>query len=413
MSNTPSPMISLYAPDGTLGEVPYERMHEALQAGAKIAVHMTAPDGTEGYVPGDKANDAVKAGGKIVPLNVAGPALPEKEGFFKAAGGTLKGMLQMPAGQNPYPGMGQEEKAAAAGGAYEQDVARQQAGYSPAYRAAAPLAQAVGADVPGMERAAAAGDEPGVYGHAFGSAAPIAAAEVAHQAIPPAVSGIRSVIGKAIPRTAEGALAPGSLVDVMAHPGKLPEYAINKLFPESPETVAARNNFLQAKTITEAHEAAIAKNAIIDARAARAKAIADKQKALQAKIPDYVAPGHKEVPLGAPEYPGPNMAIPPRLTAAQQEFLRQGPAKLSDLATQIPSKGGSKLYGPESPAPPINKTYVSYPGDMLVELAKKGDLNAVRELIRNPRGINISNIPGVRYLIEQGRTGRVYGGPTE
>ncbi len=72
-------------------------------------------------------------------------------------------------------------KAAAAGGAYEQDVQRQQAGYSPAYRAAAPLAQAVGADVPGMEKAAAAGDVPGVLGHAAGSMAPIATAEAVHQ----------------------------------------------------------------------------------------------------------------------------------------------------------------------------------------------------------------------------------------
>jgi len=73
----------------------------------------------------------------------------------------------------------------------------------------------------------------------------------------------------------------------------------------------------------------------------------------------------------------------------------------------------SRIANPNSPAPAINKTYVSYPGDLLVELAKKGDLNAVRELIRNPRGININDIPGVRYLIEQGRPGAVYGGPKE
>jgi hypothetical protein len=406
MSNTPSPMISLYAPDGTLGEVPYEHLHDALQAGAKMAVQMKAPDGTAGYVPADKVQDARKAGGQVVPLEVAGPALPEKEGFWNAAGSTLKGMIRLPSGQNPYPGMGQEEKAAAAGEAHEQDVARQQAGYSPTYRVAAPLAQAVGADVPGMERAAAAGDPSGVLGHTVGSIAPIAAAELAHQAIPPAVSGIRSSIGEAI-HTPEGALTPGA--EALIHPTKLAEYAVNKMFPESPATIAAREDFLNAKTITDAHEAAIKENAIKDARAARVQAQQQKAEAAKNAAPTYTPPAHTEIPLGSPEYPGQNMPIPLKLTAAQQELLRPAPPS-NTAQVPVPSKG-IRIYGPESPAPSINKTYVSYSGDALVEMAKKGDINAIRELIRNPRGIDINNIPGVRYLIEQGRKGEVYGGP--
>jgi hypothetical protein len=159
-----------------------------------------------------------------------------------------------------------------------------------------------------------------------------------------------------------------------------------------------------------------------DKSAAVAQRLSDRQAAQAAKTeaarnaaPTYTPPAHTEVPLGDPLNPGPNMPIPQRLTSAQQEFLRQQAqpkqaVSLSELAGQVPSKT-TRIYGPESPAPAINKTYVSYPGDMLVELAKKGDLNAVRELIRNPRGININDIPGVRYLMEQGRQGSVYGGP--
>lgn len=66
-------MVSLFAPDGTLGEVPYEQMHAALQAGAKMAVQMKAPDGTSGYIPADQIQAARKAGGTVVPFDLSTP----------------------------------------------------------------------------------------------------------------------------------------------------------------------------------------------------------------------------------------------------------------------------------------------------------------------------------------------------
>lgn len=90
MSTTPSPMVQMYAPDGTFGEVPYEQMHSALQAGGKMAVHMTAPDGTDGYVPADRLQEATKAGGKIVPYDLDQQA--PKPGFLASVGNTLKAM---------------------------------------------------------------------------------------------------------------------------------------------------------------------------------------------------------------------------------------------------------------------------------------------------------------------------------
>jgi len=209
MSTPASPTISMYAPDGTFGEVPYEKMHDALQAGGKIAVKMTAPDGTPGYVPADKLPEAVKAGGKVVPFDVAGPQAPQ-EGFLKAAGSTLSGFFH-PSAVSPYPGVDVGAKLDAAQQAQAQDEARKSAGYPLPYRIAAPVAQAVGADVPGMERAAAAGDTSGVLGHAAGSAAPIVLAEAAHQAAPH--------IAEAIPSTER---AGAALQEIKGAAGDVP-----------------------------------------------------------------------------------------------------------------------------------------------------------------------------------------------
>lgn len=62
-----SPTVPMYAPDGTLGDIPYDKMHDALQAGGKMGVNFLAPDGTKGIIPADRVQDAQKAGGKIVP----------------------------------------------------------------------------------------------------------------------------------------------------------------------------------------------------------------------------------------------------------------------------------------------------------------------------------------------------------
>jgi hypothetical protein len=88
MTTRPSPLVQVYAPDGTLGEVPYERMHDALQAGGKIAVHIKAPDGTEGYVPGDRVSEALQAGATRMPLDLSTPKGPNA-GFVAGATSAL------------------------------------------------------------------------------------------------------------------------------------------------------------------------------------------------------------------------------------------------------------------------------------------------------------------------------------
>jgi hypothetical protein len=84
MTTQPMPLVQVFAPDGTLGDIPYDKLHDALAAGAKPAAKFKAPDGTVGYVPADKAADALKAGGQRVPLDL-NDADGGKPGFWTRA----------------------------------------------------------------------------------------------------------------------------------------------------------------------------------------------------------------------------------------------------------------------------------------------------------------------------------------
>jgi hypothetical protein len=57
-------MAPVIAPDGSTGEVPIERLQDAIKAGGKPAVWMKAPDGSPGIVPRERALDAINAGGR-------------------------------------------------------------------------------------------------------------------------------------------------------------------------------------------------------------------------------------------------------------------------------------------------------------------------------------------------------------
>jgi hypothetical protein len=55
----------LFAPDGTVRQVPAEQLTDALNAGGKRAVKMTDPMGVLRYVPEDQVNTAMQSGGKV------------------------------------------------------------------------------------------------------------------------------------------------------------------------------------------------------------------------------------------------------------------------------------------------------------------------------------------------------------
>lgn len=83
----------------------------------------------------------------------------------------------------------------------------------------------------------------------------------------------------------------------------------------------------------------------------------------------------------------------------------------SDLPAGSPTPFKGTIVDPKSPTSPVNVTYTSYPRQALVQLANRGDLDALRELIRNPGGIDVQQaVANARYLIDMGATGP-YGGP--
>jgi hypothetical protein len=95
----------------------------------------------------------------VTPIGDAPPS-----GFLSNLWSDIKNIR--PSAQNPYPGMGQDEKTAAATTEGQRDQSRQAAGYSAPYRFVAPVAESLGVNVPGMEESARQGDAAGVLGHA-------------------------------------------------------------------------------------------------------------------------------------------------------------------------------------------------------------------------------------------------------
>lgn len=62
--------VPMLAPDGSSGDIPFDKMDAAKAAGFKVAVQMQSPDGKSGYVPAENTHDAVSQGFKMMPMNV-------------------------------------------------------------------------------------------------------------------------------------------------------------------------------------------------------------------------------------------------------------------------------------------------------------------------------------------------------
>lgn len=59
--------VTIFAPDGTQGSVPFDKVMDAVKAGGQLGIPVYAPDGTPGYVPQNRVHDAVVAGGTLEP----------------------------------------------------------------------------------------------------------------------------------------------------------------------------------------------------------------------------------------------------------------------------------------------------------------------------------------------------------
>ncbi|HET9406033.1 MAG TPA: hypothetical protein VFO39_02235 [Candidatus Sulfotelmatobacter sp.] len=68
--------IPIIAPDGTVGDVPATRAHDAIAAGGKLGIDLLSPDGKLGTVPADRVHDAIRAGAQLAPpkLTVGAPS---------------------------------------------------------------------------------------------------------------------------------------------------------------------------------------------------------------------------------------------------------------------------------------------------------------------------------------------------
>ena len=87
------------------------------------------------------------------------------------------------------------------------------------------------------------------------------------------------------------------------------------------------------------------------------------------------------------------------MNAKQFVPLSEAPSQeLQNLGSQ-PPLGKGKIVLPGSEPPPTPVTYQSYPRQMLYEMAKNGDVQAGKELIRNPKGFNLP--PNFKYMIEE------------
>lgn len=176
-------MVPMISPNGTPGDIPFEKLNDAKAAGFKPAVTMKAKDGTLGYVPADRYQEAAKSGMEIVPLKEQDTQHP---GFWHQLFSDIGNIR--PASVSPYPGMDLEAKQNIAQSAVQADAGSKAAGHGALYRTGAALAGAAGANVPGMEQSAAEGDPEGVLGHA---------------AAVPAVLGTTMAAGEVLPKIAE------------------------------------------------------------------------------------------------------------------------------------------------------------------------------------------------------------------
>lgn len=193
-------MVPMIAPDGTPGDIPFERMNDAKAAGFKAAVVMKSQDGQTGYIPADRYVEAAKSGLKIVPLEQQDT---QHEGFWNhavsASEGLVKGLLKaaappMPSSEKPEGLWGilpsaEQLKHLQPVEQYKQETQDQR---NPAYKAVAAVGPVVGVRVGEMERAANEGDIGGVAGEAAVPAAAAIGTYGASKALPAAADALPS-----------------------------------------------------------------------------------------------------------------------------------------------------------------------------------------------------------------------------
>lgn len=169
--------VPVFAPDGTLGDIPQGQLAAAVAKGFKPGVNMLSTDGQKGVVPADRYVDAVKAGNKIVPFEDQDIKHP---GFWSALVDDIKSIPKSLTAPDPIadPRVSDEGKWAAAQKQFSDadalEAQRKAEGHGLPYRVAASGLEMGGINVSGAEQSAREGDPGGVVGHL--SSTPVLAA---------------------------------------------------------------------------------------------------------------------------------------------------------------------------------------------------------------------------------------------
>lgn len=393
--------VPIFAPDGSLGDVPYERMKEAVAAGGKPGVTIKSPDGKLGVIPAERVPDAAKAGATIVPLD---QQETQHAGFWHQLWNDVSSIR--PSGVSPYPGMDQGVKSGMAAASAERDQSRKAAGYSNAYRAIAPLAESVGANVSGMEQSAKEGDPEGVLGHA--AAVPTVMAATAGlakgaEAMPAAADALRASPIRPVAKFA------GQALDVFAfnRVSKLygayqqmraemnPPVYPGAPLPEHPGTFPGAPYPENPGTFPGAHLPEVPAPELLKASSLLrgAKSVSDPAAGLAQPVrsqPQY--PG-APYPTATPEQINPSLTSPARSLPGQigKEVVRPP----QQTAQPIPARQGLALPpGPEdvaaTPTPGVDNTPKTLTGEGALRQSITPLDNATLLKIAKSRGINVT-----------------------
>lgn len=263
--STPS-LVPMISPDGRSGDIPADRVNEALAAGFKGAVVMTSPDGQQGYVPHDRANEAINAGFKVGQPSAQAFADrgQNKEGFLSALGSDLKGMAKGaapmvlgPAGMAYQSGKQsladyQSYKMTGKTLAERDAEARAAAGHGKLYQVGAGVNEQLGVNVKGMEQAADNGDVGGVVGHAAAVPTAMAATAGIVRGVPMIANALKPVAGSAAEGLYRSALKPSTTIP-LEKSARIVQTGLDSRIPISPDGVE-KLNALQAelnKTISD------------------------------------------------------------------------------------------------------------------------------------------------------------------
>lgn len=213
--------VPIFDPSGTLRDVPYEHMKDAVSSGGVPAVRFQDPQGNTRFVPSNRTAEAVQAGGKLLRIEQQDIQHP---GFWMSLGSDLGGMAKglWHGAADPLTDTHED----LVNKLHAEQASDQVAENSPERKAhgavyrnvTVPAAEAVGVNVPGMEQSAAEGDVAGVAGHA---AAPVAAAAI--------TSGLLKGAGAVGEAADAAASSPTLRAGLKAAAKKLPVAAIRRI----------------------------------------------------------------------------------------------------------------------------------------------------------------------------------------